>query len=50
MKNTEADDNASKKNKNRGYAFVVYEREKDMKGKYFSLSHFAHLSPLSFPF
>ena len=27
-----APDNAPPKKKNRGYAFIVYEREKDMKG------------------
>ncbi|KAF2087873.1 hypothetical protein K490DRAFT_40882 [Saccharata proteae CBS 121410] len=34
-----ADENAPPKKKNRGYAFIVYEREKDMKGK----------TPQSFP-
>lgn len=36
VSDTHADEkkNASKKKKkNRGYAFIVYEREKDMKGK-----------------
>jgi hypothetical protein len=42
--NTHEDDNKDskkKKKKHRGYAFVVYEREKDMKGKH-------HSSPLDF--
>ena len=37
MTNTHEDDNKDskkKKKKHRGYAFVVYEREKDMKGKH----------------
>jgi len=29
---TQADEKKLKKRKNRGYAFIVYEREKDMKG------------------
>ncbi|KAK4971852.1 hypothetical protein LTR66_011415, partial [Elasticomyces elasticus] len=32
--NTHAAEDASAKKKNRGYAFVVYEREKDMKAAY----------------
>ncbi|MBE7181173.1 MAG: hypothetical protein INR71_08190 [Terriglobus roseus] len=33
VSDTTADDNAKPKKKNRGYAFIVYEREKDMRGK-----------------
>ncbi|KAK4992274.1 hypothetical protein LTR50_001254 [Elasticomyces elasticus] len=41
--NTHAAEDAPAKKKNRGYAFVVYEREKDMKG---NPSHqFAHADP-----
>lgn len=32
--NAQAEEKASKKKRNRGYAFVVYEREKDMKGNF----------------
>jgi hypothetical protein len=32
------------KKQHRGYAFIVYEREKDMKGTVFSPTHSLHLS------
>jgi len=32
--NTQSEEKASKKKRYRGYAFIVYEREKDMKGNF----------------
>lgn len=32
--NTQAAEDAKPKKKQRGYAFIVYEREKDMRGKH----------------
>lgn len=45
MKNTRADENATKKKKNRGIAFIVFERERDMKGKA-DMSYARHDFPL----
>ncbi|KAK5069062.1 hypothetical protein LTR16_009620 [Cryomyces antarcticus] len=42
VQDTTAEDNAPPKKKQKGYAFVVYEREQDMKGTTASIS----LSPL----